>query len=220
MHEPDYYNNICAQAIEYNFQVNTHAIGDEANRFMLNLYAKYLQGKNDKRWRIEHAQIVHPDDFKLFSEYSIVPSIQPTHATSDMYWAEDRVGPERMEGAYAYQQLLEQNTWLTLGTDFPVEDINPLYTFYAAVARKDLKGYPDEGFQMEDALSREDALRGMTIWAAKSAFEEELKGSIEAGKLADFIVLEDDIMTIEVDQIPKLKVLNTYLNGQKVYELK
>lgn len=219
MHELDYYKNICAQAIENNFQVNTHAIGDEANRFILNLYAEYLNGKNDKRWRIEHAQIVHPDDFRLFGEYSIVPSIQPTHATSDMYWAEDRVGSERIEGAYAYQQLLDQNAWLPLGTDFPVENINPINTFYAAVARKDLNGYPDEGFQIEDALSREDALRGMTIWAAKSAFEEEVKGSIEAGKVADFIVLEDDIITIEMDRIPNLKVMSTYLNGEKVYEL-
>ncbi len=135
-----------------------------------------------------------------------------------MYWAEDRVGPERIKGGYAYQQLLEQNGWLPLGTDFPVENINPIYTFYAAVARKDLNGYPDEGFQIEDALSREDALRGMTIWAAKSAFEEDVKGSIEAGKFADFIVLEDDIITIEIDRIPNLKVMFTYLNGEKVYE--
>jgi len=218
MHEPDYYKNICAKAVEHNFQINTHAIGDEANRFMLNLYAEYLNGKNDKRWRIEHAQIVHPDDFELFGKYSIVPSIQPTHATSDMYWAEDRVGPERIKGGYAYQQLLDQNGWLPLGTDFPVENINPIYTFYAAVARKDLKGWPEDGFQIENAISREDALRGMTIWAAKSAFEEDIKGSIEAGKFADFVILAEDIFTSELDHVPNIKVIATYSGGEKVFE--
>ncbi len=218
MHEPDYYKNICAKAIEHNFQVNTHAIGDEANRFILNLYAEYLKGINDRRWRIEHAQIIHTDDFKLFRENSIVPSVQPTHATSDMYWAEDRVGAERIEGAYAYQQLLDQNDWLPLGTDFPVENINPLYTFYAAVARKDLKGWPEEGFQINNALSREDALRGMTIWAAKAAFEEDVKGSIEAGKFADFVILDEDIMILEIEIVPNVKVIATFSGGEQVFK--
>jgi len=218
MHEPDYYKNICAKAIEHNFQVNTHAIGDEANRFILNLYAEYLNGINDRRWRIEHAQIIHLDDFKLFGEYSIIPSVQPTHATSDMYWAEDRVGAERIEGAYAYQQLLDQNDWLPLGTDFPVENINPLYTFYAAIARKDLKGWPEEGFQINNALSREDALRGMTIWAAKAAFEEDVKGSIEAGKFADFVILDEDIMISEIEIVPNVKVIATFSGGEQVFK--
>lgn len=217
MHELEYFKNICKQAIEHNFQVNTHAIGDEGNRFTLNLYAEYLNGKNDNRWRIEHAQIVHPEDFYLFNEYSIIPSVQPTHGTSDMYWAEDRVGAERIETAYAYKQLLAENGWIPLGTDFPVEDINPIYTFYAAVARKDQKGWPDDGFQMENALTKEEALRGMTIWAAKAAFEEDIKGSIEAGKFADFIILQDDIMECDIDKVPGTKVKTTYLNGQKVY---
>lgn len=220
MHEKDYYQNICDKALENNFQVNTHAIGDKGNQFILSLYAEYLHGKNDQRWRIEHAQIVSPDDFNLFREYSIIPSIQPTHATSDMYWAEDRVGPNRIKTAYAYKQLLKENGWIPLGTDFPVEKINPLYTFYAAVARKDLKGWPEEGFQMENALTREEALRGMTIWAAKAAFEETIKGSIEAGKFADFIVLEDDIMTVEIKETPSILVLETYAGGDKVFELK
>jgi predicted amidohydrolase YtcJ len=137
-----------------------------------------------------------------------------------MYWAEDRVGAERIKGAYAYKELLSQNGWLPLGTDFPVENINPLYTFYAAVARKDLKGKPESGFQPENALSREQALRGMTIWAARAAFEENTKGSIEVGKFADFVILESDIMTKEIDKIPLTNVISTYLNGMKVFEMK
>ncbi len=220
MHDIEYYKNICAIAIAHDFQVNTHAIGDEGNRFILNLYGDYLPGKNDKRWRVEHAQIIHPEDFALFSEYSIIPSVQPTHATSDMYWAEDRVGENRIKTAYAYKQLLEINDWIPLGTDFPVEDINPIYTFYAAVARKDLQGWPEEGFQTENALTREEALRGMTIWAAKAAFEEEIKGSIEAGKFADFIILEDDIMSVEMKTVPTIKVGATYIAGSNVFEQK
>jgi predicted amidohydrolase YtcJ len=217
MYEPDYYKIICARALEHNFQVNTHAIGDAGNRFVLELYAEFLNGKNDRRWRIEHAQVVHPDDFKLFGEYSIIPSIQPTHATSDMYWAGDRVGPERIKGAYAFKQLLNENGWIPLGTDFPVEEINPLLTFYAAVARKDLKGWPEEGFQMENALSREEALKGMTIWAAKAAFEEEVKGSIEAEKLADFVIMDTDLMKAEIPILPSVKVKSTWISGEKVF---
>jgi predicted amidohydrolase YtcJ len=220
LYEAEYYKDFCAKAVEHNFQVNTHAIGDAGNRFVLNLYAEYLQGANDKRWRIEHAQIIHPDDFTLFGEYSIIPSVQPTHATSDMYWAEKRVGKKRMTGAYAYKQLLNKNDWIPLGTDFPVEHINPIHTFYAAVARKDLTGWPEEGFQVKNALTREEALRGMTIWAAKAAFEEDKKGSIEAGKLADFVILEEDIMKIDMDAVPRVKVLETYSGGQKVFESK
>lgn len=220
MYDEGYYKSICGQAIMHNFQVNTHAIGDEGNRFVLNLYAEYLQANNDKRWRVEHAQIIHPDDFKLFNEYSIIPSVQPTHATSDMYWAEDRVGEERIKTAYAFKQLLKANDWLPLGTDFPVEDINPIFTFYAAVARKDIKGWPEDGYQTENALTREEALKGMTIWAAKSAFEEDIKGSIEAGKFADFVILDQDILSIEIINVPKVSVVSTYTSGIKVYESK
>lgn len=199
------------------FQMCTHAIGDSANREILNVYAKVLKGKNDLRWRIEHAQVVNSADFAKFGANSVVPSVQPTHATSDMYWAGERLGSERIKGAYAYQQLLQQNGWLVLGTDFPVEDISPMRTFYAAVVRKDAKGWPSKGFQTENALSRADALRGMTIWAAKGNFEEKEKGSIEVGKFADFIILDRDILKIAGDQILGTKVLNTYVNGEKVY---
>jgi predicted amidohydrolase YtcJ len=204
----------------HGFQMCTHAIGDSGNRVMLNIYAKYLKGKNDQRWRIEHAQVINQNDFHLFGDYNIISSVQPTHATSDMYWAGDRLGKERLKGAYANEDLLQQNGWLPLGTDFPVEDISPMKTFYAAVFRQDAKGYPEGGFQMENALSRENALRGMTIWAAKSNFEENEKGSIEPGKFADFIILDKDLLKADEKEILGIRVLKTYVNGEKVFERK
>jgi predicted amidohydrolase YtcJ len=202
------------------FQMCTHAIGDSGNRAILHTYAKYLQGKNDRRWRIEHAQVVNARDFGLFGKFSVIPSVQPTHATSDMYWAGDRLGPERVKGAYAFNDLLHQNGWIPLGTDFPVEDISPFKTFYAAVVRKDAKGWPATGYQMENALSREDALRGMTIWAAKSNFEEQEKGSLEKGKLADFIIVDKDLLKTPPADLLSITVLKTFSNGQKVYQKK
>ena len=202
------------------FQMCTHAIGDSANRVMLKIYASVLKGKNDRRWRIEHSQVLSPDDIKYFGEYSIIPSVQPTHATSDMYWAGARLGKKRLRSAYVYKQLLEQNGWLPLGTDFPVENISPLYTFYAAVERKNLGGHPASGFQPENALTRQEALKGMTTWAAKANFEEKEKGSIEPGKYADFVILDNDIMKINGAALPVVKVLKTYINGEKVYEKK
>ena len=212
-----HFDSIAAKLINTDFQMCTHAIGDSANRTILNVYAKYLKGKNDKRWRIEHAQIVHPDDFQYFGKYSIIPSVQPTHGTSDMYWAGDRLGAERMKGAYAYKQLLEQNNWLPLGTDFPVEEINPFKTFLAAVVRKDAKGYPADGFQMENALTREQTIRGMTIWAAKANRMEKEIGSLEVGKKADFIMLDKDLMKVSADSILKVKVIKTFINGERVH---
>ena len=214
---PAHFDSIAAKLINTDFQMCTHAIGDSANRTILNVYAKYLNGKNDKRWRIEHAQIVHPADFHLFGDNSIVPSVQPTHGTSDMYWAGDRLGTERLKGGYAYKQLLEQNNWLPLGTDFPVEEINPFKTFLAAVARQDSKGFPADGFQMENALTREQTIRGMTIWAAKANRMEKQVGSLEVGKKADFIILDQDLMKVATDRILQIKVLKTYLNGERVH---
>ncbi len=211
-----YFDSICNMAYNAGFQINTHAIGDSGNRIMLLSYAKYLKGKNDRRWRIEHAQVVNPDDINFFSAYSIIPSVQSTHCTSDMYWADERLGPERIKTAYAYQDLLKQNGWLINGTDFPIEGISPLHTFYAAVARKDLNNWPDGGFQKENALSREDALRSITIWPAKGSFDENIKGSIEVGKVADFVILGDDLITIPELRIPTLKVISTYVDGNKV----
>ncbi|SFW12103.1 hypothetical protein SAMN02927921_00084 [Sinomicrobium oceani] len=198
------------------FQMNTHAIGDSANIAVLRAYDKALKGKKDRRWRIEHAQIISPEDLDYFGK-GIIPSVQPTHATSDMYWAQDRLGKERMKGAYAYKTLLDKAGVIALGTDFPVEEVNPFYTFYAAVSRKDLKGYPEGGFQPEDGLSREEALKGMTVWAAYANFEENEKGSIEKGKLADFIIVDKNIMEIPLQNIPETKVEGTFVGGKKVY---
>lgn len=199
------------------FQMCTHAIGDSGNRTILNVYSKYLDSDNDLRWRIEHAQVVNEQDFQLFGKYNIIPSVQPTHATSDMYWAGQRLGKERERGAYAYKQLMQQNGWLPLGTDFPVEDISPLKTFCAAVFRKDAIGYPQGGYQPENALTRQEALKGMTIWAAKSCFEEREKGSLVKGKFADFIITDTDFLKADHTTILNLKVLMTYLNGERVY---
>jgi predicted amidohydrolase YtcJ len=215
-----HFDSVANIIAEHGFQMCTHAIGDSGNRVILNIYAKYLKGRNDQRWRIEHAQVINASDFSIFGNYNIVPSVQPTHATSDMYWAADRLGNQRVKGAYAYKQLLDQNGWIPLGTDFPVEDISPFKTFHSAVFRTDAKEYPAGGFQMENALSREQALRGMTIWAAKSNFEEEEKGSLEKGKFADFILLDKDLMTITAKEVLTTTVLSTYIGGQKVYEKK
>jgi predicted amidohydrolase YtcJ len=212
-----YFRSVARMLAQSNLQLCTHAIGDSGNRQLLNIYAEVLKGKNDRRWRIEHAQVVDVNDFHFFKDYSIIPSVQPTHATSDMYWAEERLGPERMANAYAYQRLLQQNQWMPLGTDFPVEDISPFKTFYAAVIRKDGKGFPGNGFQTADALSRQQAIRGMTIWAAKAAFEEDEKGSLEKGKSADFILLNTDLMSCKPERILATEVLATYINGEKLW---
>jgi len=213
-----HFDSVAAILQQLGLQMCTHAIGDSGNRVILQIYARHLKGKNDLRWRIEHAQVINQNDFNLFGENNIVPSVQPTHATSDMYWATDRLGEERVKAAYAYYDLLKQNGWLPLGTDFPVEDISPFKTFYAAVVRKDAKGFPKGGFQMENALSREDALRGMTVWAAKANFEETEKGSLEKGKLADFIILDRDIMKTDPGKILQTQVIATFVNGYEVYK--
>lgn len=194
------------------YQMNTHAIGDSANIAVLRAYKKALAGKDDRRWKIEHAQVISAEDFDYFKE-GIIPSIQPTHATSDMYWAEDRLGPERVIGAYAFKTLLDKAGMVALGTDFPVEKVSPFLTFYASVARKDLEGYPEGGFQMNDALSREETLKGMTLWAAYSNFEEDEKGSLEVGKVADFVILSEDIMEIPLEKIPDLEAEKVFING-------
>lgn len=214
----EYYDKICQLAFDNNYTMATHAIGDSANRLMLNTYSKFLKGKNDRRWRIEHAQIINPDDFAKFAEFSIVPSIQATHCTSDMYWAADRVGSERVKGAYAYQALLSQNGWLPNGTDFPVENIEPLFTFFSSVFRTDHKGFPEGGWQITDGLTREQTLRSMTIWAAKASFEENEKGSLETGKYADFVILDTDLMNAVPQQVLQAKIESTWIGGEKVFD--
>jgi predicted amidohydrolase YtcJ len=208
--------NYCQRAYNAGLQVATHCIGDAANKYTLRHYAHFLKGENDLRWRIEHAQILAPEDFEYFKKYSIIPSVQPTHATSDMFWAGDRVG-NRLKGGYAFRELKNQTGWLPFGTDFPVEEVSPIHTFFAAVFRKNLDFLPEEGFQMENALSREDALRAMTIWAAKASFDENKKGSIEPGKWADFVVLDRDIMAVEERDILGTKVVSVYISGEKEF---
>ncbi|MDB4643135.1 amidohydrolase [Flavobacteriaceae bacterium] len=198
------------------FQMNTHAIGDAANYEVLKAYKKALATNEDPRWRIEHAQVVTKEDRQFFGS-KIIPSIQPTHATSDMFWADERLGKERIQGAYAYKSLLDWSGKVALGTDFPVEHVSPLKTFFAAVARTTENQLPEGGFQMEDALTRPEALKGMTIWAAHANFEDEIKGSIEIGKVADLVILKKDIMKIDVNEIPDVEVLATILNGDMVY---
>lgn len=201
----DFYRHVCQKSYKSGYQVCCHAIGDGGVRHILDIYAEYLKGQNDLRWRIEHSQVVDEADFQRYGSLSVIPSIQTTHCTSDMDWADERLG-ERIKNAYAYQRLLQQNGWVINGTDFPIEDISPIYTFYAAVARKHLDGTPAEGFQMENALTREQAMRSITIWVAKGCFLEKRKGSIEVGKDADFVILDRDIMTIEEREIPEAKV--------------
>ncbi len=215
---PEHFDSMAKLISQYGFQMCTHAIGDSANRTMLLIYSKYLKGKNDQRWRIEHAQVIDKNDFHYFGGNNIIPSVQPTHATSDMYWAGNRMGKERLKYAYANKELKNENGWIPLGTDFPVEDISPIKTFYAAVFRRDAKGWPEEGFQMENALSREEAIRGMTIWAAKANFEENEKGSLEKEKFADFVLLDNDLMNADQKDILKTKVMMTFVNGEKVFD--
>ncbi|SFE80550.1 amidohydrolase [Flavobacterium xueshanense] len=206
---------VARQIAASKFQLNTHAIGDSANTVILKIYGEVLTGTKDRRWKIEHAQVLREADFDYF-KFGIIPSVQPTHATSDMYWAEDRLGKARLKNAYAYKKLLQKAGMVALGTDFPVEEVNPMLTFHAAVARKDSKEYPKGGFQMENALTRAETLRGMTIWAAFSNFEEKEKGSLEVGKWADFIMFDQNLMKVEENKIVKMKPTNTYLKGQKV----
>lgn len=207
--------DVAKQLAPSDFQLNTHAIGDSANTVILKIYKEVLAGTKDRRWKIEHAQVLREADFDYF-RFGIIPSVQPTHATSDMYWAGERLGKERLKNAYAYKKLLQKAGTIALGTDFPVEEVNPMLTFHAAVARKDSKEYPKGGFQIENALSRAETLRGMTLWAAFSNFEEKEKGSLEVGKWADFVLYDQDLMKVPENQIVKIKPAGTYLKGQKV----
>jgi predicted amidohydrolase YtcJ len=215
---PDELARVTSLLHKSSFQANTHCIGDSANHLMLDLYGKLLKGKNDRRWRIEHAQVVSPEDFAKFGQYSIIPSVQPTHATSDMYWATDRLGPVRVKGAYAFNDLMKQNKLIAFGSDFPVEAPNPLFGFHAAVARQDAKNFPAGGYQMENAVDRKSALLAMTRWAAYACFEDQLRGSIAPGKQADFVVLDRDIMTVPNDRLRGTKVRQTWIGGENVYK--
>jgi len=230
LNKPEYYRTMALEMFQKGFQMNTHCIGDSAVRMMLRLYEDIFQDyvlkgghlKMNPRWRIEHFQVTTAEDIVLLKGHgnsliSPLPSVQPTHATSDMYWAEDRLGATRIRYAYAYKQLKEAAGRIALGTDFPVEDISPYKTFYAAVARMDAKGFPEGGFQPENALSREDAIRGMTVWAAYANFEEKEKGSIEPGKFADFILVDKDLLKCGISDVLSATTQATYINGERVF---
>jgi hypothetical protein len=202
------------------FQVCTHAIGDSANRVVLNDYARILGGSNDKRWRIEHAQVVDQNDVSMFGQFNIIPSVQPTHATSDSPWAWHRLGRNRVVEAYKYATLLNENGMIALGTDFPIEDIDPIKTFIAAVFRKDRGGAMANPFQPNEAITREQAIRGMTIWNAVARFAEQYSGSLEMGKDADFVMTSVDLMTGTPDQMQENIVIATFIGGNEMYSKK
>ncbi len=207
------------RAMRCGLQVNTHAIGDRGNQVVLDAYAA-AAGKypsNPGRHRIEHAQVIALEDLKRFADQRVIASVQPTHATSDMYWAEDRVGPERIRGGYAWQRLRELGVPLALGSDFPVEKPDPLLGLYAAVARQDEQGWPEGGWHPDQRLTREQALYGFTLGAAYAAFQEDQLGSLEPGKRADFVVLGADPMTVAAEQIPRIDVIATVVGGRTVY---
>lgn len=215
----DYMKSAAERLYNNGWQMNTHSIGDSANRRMLTIYKLFIDPlkKNDLRWRIEHAQVVHPDD-RLNFGLGIIPSVQPSHATSDMSWATDRLGPERISYAYSYSSLRKSSGGiLPLGTDFPVESMNPLHTIYAAISRKSLDKGSKESFQIQEALSREQALIGMTRDAAYASFQEKEVGQIKLGMWANFSIFTSDIMRCPEDSIPKLKVSETWIHGEQVY---
>ncbi|MCH8545432.1 MAG: amidohydrolase [Cryomorphaceae bacterium] len=198
-------------------QLCTHAIGDSANRVMLDIYKGLWPEDTTHRWRIEHAQVVNDDDIKSFVGTGIIPSVQPTHATSDMLWAVNRLGVQRLKDAYRYEDLRKAAGLVALGTDFPIEPVNPLGTFFSSVVRKNDEGVPDEGFQMNNALSRMHTLQGMTIWAAYAQFADDRFGSLEPGKQADFVVLDIDLMDASEEDLRRVEVQQTYIKGRNVY---
>ena len=210
---------IARRALESDFQLNVHAIGDRANRMVLDIFESALNENPvaDHRFRIEHAQILSPQDIPRFAELDVIPSMQGSHQTSDMYWAVDRIGPTRALGAYAWRSLLNSGVVIPNGSDAPVESINPLISFRAFFTRQDAEGWPSGGWYPEQATDRQEALYSVTLWPAYAAFMEDLVGSLTAGKLADFVLLDRDIMTIDESQVLDTEVVATYLGGEKVY---
>jgi predicted amidohydrolase YtcJ len=213
------------EGLKRGIQVETHAIGDRANRVILDLYEKAFKAVppdqrkiREPRWRVEHAQIVNPVDIPRFAKLSVIPSMQPSHAIGDLYFAPSRLGIKRLEGAYAWQSFIKSGSIIAGGSDAPVERGEPMIEFYAAVARKSLSGFSGEGWHPEQAVSREQALKMFTIWAAYAAFEEDVKGSIEVGKLADLTVLSADILKIAEQEIPKTRCVMTVIGGEVVFQ--
>jgi predicted amidohydrolase YtcJ len=211
---------VAERGLKAGFQVNTHAIGDRGNRVVLDAYEQALKTvpTADHRFRVEHAQILHYDDIPRFAQLGAIPSMQASHQTSDMYWIGKRLGPTRLLGAYAWQSLLQTGVVIPNGSDFPVEQVNPLISFHASIARQDARDWPAGGWFPEQRMSREDALRSMTIWPAYAGFQEQSMGSITAGKFADFVILDTDIMRVPAEMVMKASVVSTWVGGKAVYE--
>ena len=220
--QPSHIEAWAEAALQRGFQVNVHAIGDRGNRIVLDAFETALRKypKADHRFRIEHAQVLSPQDIPRFAQLGVIPSMQATHQTSDMRWAEARVGPERIRGAYAWRSLLNTGVVIPNGTDFPVEEVNPLLTFHAAVTRQDPTNWPVGGWYPEQKMTREEALQSMTIWPAYAGFQEKILGSLTPGKYADFVVLDRDIMRVPDTEILGARVTSTWIGGKPVYQAK
>jgi predicted amidohydrolase YtcJ len=217
---PAHIQDVTTRALKAGFQVNTHAIGDRGNRLVLDAYAAALKAQPtaDHRLRVEHAQILHYDDVPRFAALGAIPSMQASHQTSDMYWAEARLGAGRLLGAYAWRSLLNTGVVIPNGSDFPVEQVNPLISFHSAVSRQDARDWPPDGWYPAERMTRDEALKSMTLWAAYAGFQEKVLGSLTPGKYADFVVLDQDIMRVPVELILRTKVLSTWVGGARVYE--
>ncbi|MFL5637942.1 MAG: amidohydrolase [Gemmatimonadaceae bacterium] len=217
---PEHIRAWADSALRRGFQVNVHAIGDRGNRIVLDAFDSALKKfpKADHRFRIEHAQVLSPADIPRFARLGVIPSMQATHQTSDMRWAEARVGPQRIRGAYAWRSLINTGVVIPNGTDFPVEEVNPLLTFHAAVTRQDPTNWPVGGWYPEQKMSREEALQSMTIWPAYAGFQESILGSLTPGKYADFVVLDRDVMSVPETEILRARVISTWIGGKRVYQ--
>jgi predicted amidohydrolase YtcJ len=217
---PEHIKEVATRALRAGFQVNSHAIGDRGNRLVLDAYEAALKAvpTADHRFRVEHAQILHSDDIPRFAALGVIPSMQASHQTSDMYWAGNRLGETRLRGAYAWRSLLESGVIIPNGSDFPVEYVNPLISFKASVSRQDARGWPAGGWFPEQRMTRDEALKSMTLWPAYAAFQEQELGSLTAGKRADFVVLDQDIMRVPDAMLPATTVLSTWVGGRKMYE--
>jgi hypothetical protein len=216
---PAHIEEVARRGLAAGFQINTHAIGDRGNRVVLDAYDKALAAtpRADHRFRVEHAQILHQDDIPRFAQLGVIPSMQASHQTSDMYWIGKRLGPTRLYGAYAWQSLLNTGVIIPNGSDFPVEAVNPLISFHASIARQDARDWPAGGWFPEQKMSREDALRSMTLWPAYAGFQERDLGSITPGKYADFVLLDQDIMRVPASLVLQTRVLETWVGGRRVY---
>ena len=217
---PEALEEVARKAVENGYQVAIHAIGDRGNREALDVYERVLSGApaGDYRLRVEHVQVLALEDLPRFARLGVIPSMQPTHATSDMYWAAERLGEFRLAGAYAWRSLRESGVdHLPLGSDFPVESANPFWGWFAAVTRQDAEGFPDGGWRAQERLGREEALRGFTLDAAYAAFQEDDLGTLTPGKYADFLILDRDPMTVSAGELRETRVLETWVGGRRAH---